>query len=88
MEPLGEDGRLSGATAEWCLLGAGRMLVTAATGDVASKRGAGLRVAAELPEHAPAIHLCLALRGTESAISADDARAVVDAMAAVLDTIA
>ncbi len=85
---LGPDGRLPGSVAEWCLLGACRMLVTATTGDVESKRGAGLWVAAELPEHAAAINLCLAVRGTETTVSHDEAHAVADAMATVLGAIA
>ena len=87
VDRLEPDDRLPGTIAQWCLLGVCRMLVTASTGDVESKRSAGERVAAEFPEHAAAINHCLALRGTESTISRDEARAVADAMAAVLDTI-
>jgi hypothetical protein len=47
---LGPEDTLPSSVAEWCLLGACRMLYTAATGDVTSKSGAGRWAATVLNE--------------------------------------
>ena len=75
---------------EWCLLGACRMLYTAATGDVTSKSGAGRWAASVLGEqHRTICDAVVALRnGPAGEVGRDELVATAEAMAEALRRIA
>ena len=69
---------------EWCALGIARMLLTATTGDVASKTAAGEWTARRMPEHADVLAEATAIRARHDP-SEVVTRAVLDATLDLLD---
>ncbi|MCU1394570.1 MAG: hypothetical protein JWM34_2998 [Ilumatobacteraceae bacterium] len=86
LSELGADDTLPGSVAEWCLLGACRMLYTATTSDVTSKSGAGTWAAGVLDaEHRDVCRRLVATRSREDEpVSRDVLAATEQAMGEVL----